>query len=112
MLKRREEGPITILSCSEDITSENFEVFKDEYKTAVSNLGNDVRLILDLMDIERIASAALGLIAASYPDIVAQGAKMRVVAQSEEILRLLNVTRLSRVIRVDADLETAMQAFK
>ena len=112
MLERREDGPITILSCNEDITSENFEVFRDQYKAAITGLGADVRLILNLTDIERIASAALGLIAASYPDIVAQGAKMRLVAQSEEILRLLNVTRLSRVIRVDADLETAMQAFK
>ena len=112
MLDRREEGPITIISCNEDITSENFEVFRKQYKAAIADLGNNVRLILNLTDIERIASAALGLIAASYPDIVAQGAKMRVVAQSEEILRLLNVTRLSRVIRVDPDLETAMHSFK
>ena len=112
VLDRREEGPITIISCNEDITSENYEQFREQYKAAIASIGSDVRLILNLTDIERIASAALGLIADSYPKIIAQGAKMRLVAQSEEVLRLLNVTRLSRVIRVDPDLETAMHSFK
>jgi len=112
VLERREEGPVIVLSCNEDITAENFEDFRSEYKSFIATLGKNDRMILNLGPIERIASAALGLIAASYPDVVAQGAQMRVVAQSEEVLRLLNVTRLSRVIRVDADLASALQALR
>ena len=112
LLAKCQDGAILVLSCTENITAENFEGFKKEYKTAISELSVNDSVIVNLSKVEHIASAALGLIASSYPDVLSRGNKMRVVTQSEEILRLLNVTRLSRVIDVDPDLETAKKALQ
>ena len=112
VLERQDEGQVTVIRCVGDITTENFPAFKAEWRTLLAELSGCGRLVLDLGSVENIASAALGLIAASYPEFTKSGARMRLVARTDEVLRLLNVTRLSKVIRVDTDLNTAVQALK
>lgn len=110
MIECRTEGGVTVASCREDITTENMDTFRGEYRDLVASLGPGGAFVLDLAGVERMASAALGLIASSYPDVTRRGARMRIVCISDEVRRLMNVTRLSSVIRVDTDLAAAVRA--
>ena len=99
MLSKSEDGNVTILSCSCDVTAENFLDFKVEYNEVVSVLTEDKALILDLSNVNHLVSSAIGVIAASYPLLKRKGVIFRLVAHSGELIRLLKVTRLSKVVR-------------
>ena len=112
MFTRRLEGNVIVLTCERDVSVENLDEFRREFREQVDSIRDGDRLVLDLSRLEHIASTALGLIAASYPKVRSRGGQMRIVASSDELLRLLRVTRLSRVFRIDSDLATAVDTFK
>ena len=99
MLSKSEEGNVEILSCSCDVTAENFLNFKAEYNELIAALTEDKSLILDLSNVNHLVSSAIGVIAASYPLLKRKGVTFRLVAHSAELIRLLKVTRLSKVVR-------------
>jgi anti-anti-sigma factor len=99
MLSKSTESNITILSCSCDVTAENFFDFKSRYNDVIANLNEGTALILDLSSVNHLVSSAIGVIAASYPLLKGKQVAFRLVADSGELMRLLRVTRLSKVVR-------------
>lgn len=108
MLSKCNEGNITILSCSCDVTAENFLDFKAQYNDVISTLTKGMSLILDLSTVNHLVSSAIGVIAASYPLLKGKEVTFMLVAQSGELIRLLKVTRLSKVVRTSNCVKSAI----
>lgn len=112
MFSKSTEGDVTILSCSCDVTAENFLDFKTQYNNVISALNQGMSLILDLSSVNHLVSSAIGVIAASYPLLKDKQVAFRLVADSGELMRLLRVTRLSKVVRTCNCVKSAISELK
>ena len=108
MFSKREEGRAVVWSCHLNITAENFLDFKEQYREAVVSVPEGTAFILDLSEVDHLVSSAIGLIAASYPELRKKYVAFRIVARSKELIRLLKVTRLSKVVRTSSCVKSAI----
>jgi len=112
MFSQSVNGQILILTCDCDVTADNFLDFKLRYNKFCAMAPEDKSLILDLSAVNHLVSSAIGVIAASYPELKKRHVSFRIVASSVELLRLLKVTRLSKVVRTNDSLKSAVAALE
>jgi anti-sigma B factor antagonist len=70
------------------------------------------QIVLNVAGIARIDSTCLGELVASYTSTVARGGVLKLAAPSEDIRRLLKLTRLDTVIKAFATDDEAVADFR
>lgn len=70
--------------------------------------GGHARLVLDLSGVEFIDSAGLGVVVGALKRVRTQGGALRVVTPPAHVRRVLDLTRLDRILDLYPDAETAV----
>lgn len=81
-----------------------------EYLTSLVNEGQ-VRLLLDLSDLDYISSAGLGVLMGMLREVRDKGGDLKIVNMTEKIERVFNLLGFSRILRLYTDEEKAIQDF-
>ncbi len=67
-------------------------------------------VVLDLQNVNYLASATLGMIAASIETLASRGGKLVLSNVNQEALRILNVVKLEEVTSIHTTTEKALEA--
>ncbi len=73
---------------------------------------NIVNFIIDLSDVKWINSSGLGILINIYNIVNQKGGKIILVSNSEQIAKMLKVTRLNTFLKLFPDLESAKKELK
>lgn len=82
-----------------------------EYLTSMVAEGQ-VRLLLDLSDLDYISSAGLGVLMGMLREVRDKGGDLKIVNMSEKIERVFNLLGFSRILRLYTDEEKALKDFQ
>lgn len=83
----------------ENITSQSFQVFCQQAKALLSEF-DCAQVLLDLKLVEFIDSSGLGAIISLFKTIKEKNKDFLLITSNEQILKLLEVTKLDQVIAV------------
>ena len=104
------ENNITILEVTENIQKAQAEVL-DEKLFNLYNNHNKNNLLLDLRFITHICSSALGTMVSYKRIFNKEGVDIKIIASSEELIKLFNITMLDKVFEIYNSKEDAMISF-
>jgi anti-sigma B factor antagonist len=76
----------------------------------VATDGENRQVIVDLEDVDFLDSTGLGVLVFGLKRIRERGGDLSVVCRHEQILKVLNITGLSKILQVHASLEDAAPA--
>ena len=78
-----------------------------EGKIASYSAGEKPRLIVDLSDVEFIASIGIRLLTLTAKSIASRGGKMILLNPNPDVQHVLDVTGIPAIVPISSDLETA-----
>jgi len=103
----RREADVPIVSISGSCTMEQSTRIGEALEPLAVDPAVKV-LILDVRDLDFIESSGLGGVIAAFIKCRDRGAELRVVGPAPAILRVLEITRLDKLLRICDSLESAM----
>ena len=101
---------VRILVIQGEIRTEDARVLGDSFQDALEE--GDLDLIIDLSDVKYITSAALGHIVSTAAVLRRRGGNLAVCGLSSEVKKAFSVTRIDRVVEVQANQEAALEKLR
>jgi anti-sigma B factor antagonist len=106
-LKTEHQGPVTIARILwEKVSQREAEILQPEILAA---LKAPIRLVVDLSAVTLLASAGLGMLITLHKTAQDSGGQLAVTGLSAPILEVLTITRLHKLLRIEATLEAAVK---
>jgi len=106
----REVGAVTIVDLSGFLMlGESSAVLRQSISELVAK--NRSRIILNFRDVAEIDSAGVGELVAAYTTIKAREGRLKLLNPPKKICDMLDLTRLSKVLEVYTQEESALRSF-
>jgi anti-sigma B factor antagonist len=115
--KIRQTREVTILDLSGRISVGEALAFGPGSGTVLSNVIRDLaskghrKILLNLKDVKYIDSSGMGDVMRSFTGLQRLGGELRLLSPAPRVLEVLQVTRLHKVLKIEDDEVSAIQAF-
>lgn len=105
----REQGDVRIMQCGGSLDADTVAAFK---KVAYDLVGRGTtRFVIDCTNLTFIDSMGLGVLISLLRRVRQKDGDVKMVALSEEVKTIFDITRLNRLFDVSADTNTALRQF-
>lgn len=102
----RKEKQVVVVRLEGHLTMDSDTRLHDEIKRLLETGAR--RVLVDLSGVEYVDSHGLGQMVACHNALHSQGGRVRFVGVSQKLRRLLEMTRLPRILQFDPDLATGL----
>jgi anti-sigma B factor antagonist len=115
--KIRQTREVTILDLSGRISVGEALAFGPGSGTVLSDVIRDLaskghrKILLNLKDVKYIDSSGMGDVMRSFTGLQRLGGELKLLSPAPRVLEVLQVTRLHKVLKIEDDEVSAMQAF-
>jgi anti-sigma B factor antagonist len=109
-ITQRSAAGVAVLEIGGQLVADEGDLEFKEHVAALVGAGCRC-ILLDLRNILYMDSGGAGVLAASYLHVVKRGGAMKLLAPSERVCRILQVTHLLSVFEIFDDQETAIRSF-
>ena len=115
--KIRQTREVTILDLSGRISVGEALAFGPGSGTVLSDVIRDLtskghrKILLNLKDVKYIDSSGMGDVMRSFTGLQRLGGELRLLSPAPRVLEVLQVTRLHKVLKIEDDEVSAIQAF-
>jgi anti-sigma B factor antagonist len=115
--KIRQTRDVTILDLSGRISVGEALAFGPGSGTVLSDVIRDLaskghrKILLNLKDVKYIDSSGMGDVMRSFTGLQRLGGELKLLSPAPRVLEVLQVTRLHRVLKIEDDEVSAIQAF-
>jgi len=109
-LRVEDRSGIAVVQVSDDITTEAIHDFSTFLKTEVTPKFS--RIVLDMACVDYFCSSAYGVMLRALEAARAAGGDLVLANASESVIRLFEVTRLTSVVRMEQDVDSAIRFFE
>jgi anti-sigma B factor antagonist len=100
-------GPWSILRVSGEVDMATAPRLRQQVVVMV-NAGH-VNVVLDLSAVDFLDSVGLGVVVGAVKRVRSNGGEIHIVCDSEQILRLFDITRLHAAVGIHATIEAALE---
>jgi anti-sigma B factor antagonist len=115
--KIRQTGEVTILDLSGRISVGEALAFGPGSGTVLSDVIRDLaskghrKILLNLKDVKYIDSSGMGDVMRSFTGLQRLGGELKLLSPAPRVLEVLQVTHLHKVLKIEDDEVSAIQAF-
>jgi anti-sigma B factor antagonist len=109
-LVERRIGPVTVLELSGRLITDGGDRRFSEQVAVLVSAGH-VNVLVDLRDVTYIDSGGIGALVAMYLHVFKRGGRLKLLAPSERVYHVLEITGLLAVFEVFANESEAVRSF-
>jgi anti-sigma B factor antagonist len=106
-LQRSERDGATVITLAGDVDARSAPIVRDDLVDAIETTGG--LIILDLTNVLYMDSMGLGMLVGALKRANERGVRLRFVITGSQILKVLNITGLSRVFDIYPSVENAIR---
>ncbi|MEW6711626.1 MAG: STAS domain-containing protein [Candidatus Riflebacteria bacterium] len=104
------ENDTSVIEIHGEVTFENSDQFKEEIDQLIEK--NQVRLIVDLSDLQYMSSAGMGVLVHGLKNTRAKGGDLRLVNLGPKMRRVFLITQFTHQFMVFNNNDEAIKSFK
>lgn len=105
-IDRTDRAVVAAVRC-EKIGAREAQILESELRSAAPS--RQWRMVIDLTEVEMLASMGLGMLVTMHKDCNANGGKMAIMGLKPDIANLLKITHLERVLKIAPDRDAALK---
>ncbi len=109
MLQHERIGDATVVTIRTELDANTAHRAKEAMDELIQ--GGEIRLVVDLSNLDYIDSAGLGVLVSTLKGVRAKGGDLRLCGVKDPVKMIFDLTRLSKVFKIFPDREQALSSF-
>jgi anti-sigma B factor antagonist len=110
-IAERRNGPVTVVELTGRLVADDGEnPFAEQIRVLVA--AGNVNLLVDLHRVTYMDSGGVGALVSMFLHVAKRGGRLKLLAPSDRVRRVLQITRLLQIFEVFADEEEAVHSFE